>query len=843
MRRVWLCDLDHRNGVFLRGIVGGHIEIDRLAVQRVAVGGGNLHQRIARAIFQLFGRNKVAVAIRVKGVDGGDFGIGEGLRNERPVRAVEPEACTSQRNDLSRFGIHLDDFDIALKIAVVGKVAIGLPILGDIHIEIGKQLTPVPALGLMHRVDTVGQAFCYRIAVFIAGQVVTLGCLCTFIRAIGFQENRKLCAGLRRFKLGFAIVRVLDDGDFALDDLLGHIVCGGVIFHGVVFRLCADGINSAVQQIALGGHDLTNGPVVAADIVFRGELPVGIRGVGVYKLVALIDAVDSTGKGSIALRQTRFGVALGDGDIPLFQNVRKAIVRDGVPFHCRRLLFGDDIADRRIDFFQRVARADQYIGEYGFACAVGHGVFIHRKPRKRSAIKVELHAFIQSVLGGLGHDEGSALQGVIEIDRCHLTADDGDTAHFLRLVFVVALLGDGVNAGGKVVDLNDAARARHNGLVHTVAGDRKGNALYLAVLTGLDDLGAAVGHFQVKIGFDRIADCGAVSDHILHRAIRAVMPVAPYHDTLTGIVFGSRNRHRFRRSCFGSDGQRIAAGYKGDPRLLGGKGVVTQHTVGVGQCNCITAAIPAQFDHLCLVGAPGHEAGNDGMLLHAGLYAVIIGRKAAVQRVTCPINRFHGICTAGVNMIKIGIPFSDYRFPYQHLRRHHEGQLVGIRIILRTPAKGQISLIAVLHDPPQQGLDGIGVDSAVALRGIVLPVIFAIAGVGSFQQARYARLNAVTGRAVKVPDGVQCRHPSLFTGCPAVHIVEFVVSPCAAGVQIGIPISGKRHRVGLGGFPGGRCGKGSHAAAQNGCEADQQGQQPRNAPSIEFFHLLTSLLT
>jgi len=44
LRRVRLCDLDHRNGIFLRSIVGGHIKIDRLAVQRVAVGSGNLHQ-------------------------------------------------------------------------------------------------------------------------------------------------------------------------------------------------------------------------------------------------------------------------------------------------------------------------------------------------------------------------------------------------------------------------------------------------------------------------------------------------------------------------------------------------------------------------------------------------------------------------------------------------------------------------------------------------------------------------------------------------------------------------------------------------------------------------------
>ena len=398
LRCVRLCDLDHRDGVFLRGVVSGHIKIDRLTVQRVAVGGGNLHQRIARAVFQLFGCNEIAVAVGIKGVDGGDFGIGESLRDERSVRAVEPEACACQRNDLARFGVHLDDLDITLKVAVVGKVAIGLSVLGDIHIKIGKQLTAVPALGLMHRVDAVGQVFCDCISVFIAGQIVTLGCLGTVIRACAFQKDRKLRSGLRRFKPGFAVVHVLDDGDFALDDLLGHIVCRGVVFHGVVFCLCANGINGAVQQVALGGRDLTNGPVVAADIVFRGELSVCVSGVGVHKLVAFVDAVDSTGKGGVTLRQTRFGVALGDGDIPLFQNVRKALVRDRVPFHRRRLLFGDDIADRRIDFLQRVARADQHIGKDGFARAVGHGVFVHRKPRKRSAVKVEFHTLVQAVL-------------------------------------------------------------------------------------------------------------------------------------------------------------------------------------------------------------------------------------------------------------------------------------------------------------------------------------------------------------------------------------------------------------------------------------------------------------
>ena len=330
---------------------------------------------------------------------------------------------------------------------------------------------------------------------------------------------------------------MLDDGDSALDDLLGHIACRGVIFHGVVLRRCADRINGVVQQVALGGRDLTNGPVVAADIVFRGELTVGIRGVGVHKLVALINTVNGTGKGGVALRHTRFGVALGDDDIPLFQDVRKALVRDGVPFHRRRLLFGDDIADRRIDFFQRVACADQHIGKHGFARVVGHGVFIYRKPRKRSAVEVEFHALVQAVLGGLGHNEGSSLQGVIEIDRCHLTADNGDTAHLLRLVFVVALLGDGVNAGSKVVDLNDTARTRRDGLVHAVAGDRKRNALDLAVLTCLDDLGAAVADLDIQIAFYGVADRLRIGHGVLQLSVRAVHAVRPSDNTAPLRIF------------------------------------------------------------------------------------------------------------------------------------------------------------------------------------------------------------------------------------------------------------------------------------------------------------------
>lgn len=48
----------------------------------------------------------------------------------------------------------------------------------------------------------------------------------------------------------------------------------------------------------------------------------------------------------------------------------------------------------------------------------------------------------------------------------------------------------------------------------------------------------------------------------------------------------------------------------------------------------------------------------------------------------CPINGFHGISSAGVNMVKVCITLTDNGFLYQNLCCHHVRQLVGICIIL-----------------------------------------------------------------------------------------------------------------------------------------------------------------
>ena len=61
-------------------------------------------------------------------------------------------------------------------------------------------------------------------------------------------------------------------------------------------------VDCIVQKIALGRGNLTDAPVIAADIILGGELPVFIGGVAVNQFLALIDAVDRTCKGSVPLR-------------------------------------------------------------------------------------------------------------------------------------------------------------------------------------------------------------------------------------------------------------------------------------------------------------------------------------------------------------------------------------------------------------------------------------------------------------------------------------------------------------------------------------------------------------
>ena len=439
---------------------------------------------------------------------------------------------------------------------------------------------------------------------------------------------------------------------------------------------------------------------------------------------------------------------------------------------------------------------------------------------------MEGHTLVEIVLRGLHDLQISTLELVVEGHGRNLTGNHRQTAGLLRLILVVIHLGHGVNAGHQVVDLNLALGVGLDSLIDAVAGDGKGEVIHLAILRGLDDLSGAVGHLQIEERLHGVHNSGCVSDRILHGSVRPIVTVTPYDNALTDIVLDGGDGHRFRRCSLSGNGQCVAIARKDNIGQVAAEGIVRHHMIAVGQGSCVLTTVPFQLDRLRLVGSLTHKAGNDRVALNAGFDAVVVSRESTIQRVRSAVHGFHGISTAGVNMVEVYVPLSDDRFPYQHLRSHHVRHFVSIGFILRAPVEGQVTLIAILHDSAQQCLDGIGINGAVVIRWIVLPIILAVSCIGFLQQTGNPRLDAVAGRAIEGTDGVQCGHPCCLTGGPAVHIMQLIMTPSAAVIKISIPTAGEANGIGFCHFAGRRSGKGGNTAAENGCEADQQRHKP-----------------
>ena len=176
-------DFDHRHAAFLAGIVLGHIKVNRGAVQYIAVGGLDFDQGISRAVLQLFRGDKIALGIGVERINRSRRRVSEGHFHLAAIGTVNLEPGSRIGNGDAGFCVHLDHLDEALKIGVVDKVAVGLPVLGDIHFKIVHQLTAFPALGLADDISAVGQLFRLSKSVLITDKNIALGFLGIFIAA------------------------------------------------------------------------------------------------------------------------------------------------------------------------------------------------------------------------------------------------------------------------------------------------------------------------------------------------------------------------------------------------------------------------------------------------------------------------------------------------------------------------------------------------------------------------------------------------------------------------------------------------------------------------------------
>ena len=216
--------------------------------------------------------------------------------------------------------------------------------------------------------------------VFVAHDGVSLIGVAGFKAARRFEIDFKGRSFFGSLDLSLAVVRVLNEGDIAFDDFLGHIVGSQIMLYGVEFGVCADSVNRIVKQITFGRFDFTDCPVGIADILFGGELTILVSHILINQGVALVNAVNGSRKSSVALRRSFLVVALGNGHGELFEDVIHASVRDFFPFHGCGLRRGNDIADGGIDFFKSVRgrAADKDIAESRNAAFIGYCVFINR---------------------------------------------------------------------------------------------------------------------------------------------------------------------------------------------------------------------------------------------------------------------------------------------------------------------------------------------------------------------------------------------------------------------------------------------------------------------------------
>ena len=395
-----------------------HIKVHRCAVKHISVRSLNFYKRISLAVFQFFRCHKLSVCVGVESINRCRSRISEGHCYLIAVRVKDFEACTGIRNVFTAFCVHLDNLDIAFKVCVVDKIAVGLSVLSNEHIKVLHQLTTFPTGGLMNGIYAVRHILCLPETVFITDNDISFIFFCCVKTAGRFEIDFKGCSVFRCFNLSFAVIGVLDNGDIAFHNLFGYIICGLIVFHSIELRFSTDLMDCTVEQITLGRRDFTDCPVIITDIFLCGKLPVLIRHILVHKGFTFIDTVNCSGKGSVALRCSFLSVALCYGYAELFENVREVSCGYFFPVNRCGLICRHNITDCGIHFLNGVwgSAADKHIIKRSNTVLICHGILIDSNTGKRCAVKMEGNALNQVILRRFDDLKITSFENIIEID-------------------------------------------------------------------------------------------------------------------------------------------------------------------------------------------------------------------------------------------------------------------------------------------------------------------------------------------------------------------------------------------------------------------------------------------
>ena len=221
------------------------------------------------------------------------------------------------------------------------------------------------------------------------------------------------------------------------------------------------------------------------------------------------------------------------------------------------------------------------------------------------------------------------------------------------------------------------------------------------------------------------------------------------------------------------------------------------------------------------------------MTLHAGGHGIIIGADLAAKRMLVPDitpNRALPIA-GGIHLVEACVTLADNRLPDQQLCSDCMAERSCIRGVLRTPGCGYIALIAILHDPAKQDLDGIRGNGRIEVAGVVFPKCLILVGEGIAGILPDAGLDAIRNLTVI---GADAMHRCVFAveKPPSAHQRRGRVAPRRRRV-VAVAVAWEIHHVSV----YRRCGKHRCADRQKRHHAHEQGQECRKGFLERFtFH-------
>ena len=295
LRGVFFLRNDQDNAIFADCILRCHVKEHGIGIQDISIGRFDLNNGIAFPKRKYLRRDEPAFLIGHKLGMLLYFRIGGGHGDQVAIGIINFKGGSGVGDGFSRFRIHLDDLQIGFKLSVVDEVLIGLSMFVNRDRKGGHILGAIPALGLFHNIFPIGELLALSEAIGITGQDIPLIRIGGIVAACGLQVNLEFGPFLRRLDLSAAIVRVLDDGNIALDHIFAYAYWDGVMLNGKVPGISTHLMDGFIQQVARAWLNFTNCPVRAANVLCCRKGAIFIGGIGVNEFFTIIETINSAG--------------------------------------------------------------------------------------------------------------------------------------------------------------------------------------------------------------------------------------------------------------------------------------------------------------------------------------------------------------------------------------------------------------------------------------------------------------------------------------------------------------------------------------------------------------------